>query len=79
MFDLFTRPEGTETTKGKIIGVGAGILVAAAFFAINSAVHAFSPTVAALFSLFFLIITTYEVRRRLASKPENKKDDEVEN
>ncbi len=71
MFDIFTSPSGKkETTKGKIIGILAGILVASGFYALNTALHMFSPAVAAGFALFFLIITTYEVRNRLAKKEE---------
>jgi len=69
MFDLFTKPSGKkETTKGRIIGIFAGVFVASGFYALNDALDMFSPLVATGLTLFFLIITTYEVRKRLAQR-----------
>jgi len=70
MFDMFTKPSGKETTKGKIIGILAGIIVGSGIFALCIALELFSPTISAVLALFFFIITTYQVRLKLAKKEE---------
>jgi hypothetical protein len=71
MFELFTKPAGKkETARGVILGFLAGIFVASGFYALNQLLEMFSPPIDAGLALFFFIITTYEVRKRLAGKAE---------
>lgn len=69
MPELFTKSAGKkETTRGVFLGFLAGIFVASGFYALNQAIEMFSPPIDAGITLFFFIITTYELRKRLAGK-----------
>lgn len=79
MFELFTKQAGKkETTRGVILGFLAGIFVASGFYALNQLLEMFSPPIDAGLALFFFIITTYEVRKRLAGKAEATKANVVQ-
>jgi multisubunit Na+/H+ antiporter MnhG subunit len=74
MFDIFTKPSGEETTKGKLLGFLAGIIVGSGFYALSTSMQLFSPAMSAILAVFFLVITTYQVRQKLAKKEEPKEE-----
>ena len=82
LFNIFTKPEGEETLIGKTIAIIVGLIAGSGIYAVLNFISAnasegigMSPTVNLILAVFIWIITTYEMRRRLAKKPEVDIDD----
>ena len=82
LFNLFTKPEGEETFIGKTIAIVIGLIAGSGIFALLNFISenasegiGMSPTADLIIAVIITVITVYEMRRRLAKKPEV--DDDV--